>query len=167
MVTWLLSLFLGGLGADRFYLGKIGTGVVKLITLGGLGIWSFVDLIITIAGAQTDKRGLKLKNYAKYKVVAIVLTLIMMVLGTIGGVVGSIAAVAISSSTVQSAGGSSVLGNPARKQITLGTPFLVDFGQGNVAKITVVGASSAKEIPSSGSFVYHPKNGSYLILDVR
>lgn len=167
VVTWLLSLFLGGLGVDRFYIGKFGTGIVKLITLGGLGVWTFVDLIITTAGAQTDKCGLKLRNYAKYKVLAIVLTIVMMVFGAVGGIVGGIAAVAIASSTGQSAGGSPVLGNPSRTQITLGTPFLVDFGRGNVAKITVVSASSAKEIPSSGNFVYHPKNGSYLILDVR
>jgi len=57
VATWLLALLLGGLGVDRFYLGKIGTGILKLITLGGLGVWALIDLIITLAGAQRDKLG--------------------------------------------------------------------------------------------------------------
>ena len=51
VVTWLLSLLLGTFGIDRFYLGKIGTGILKLITLGGFGLWTLIDLIITIVGA--------------------------------------------------------------------------------------------------------------------
>jgi TM2 domain-containing membrane protein YozV len=44
--AFLLSLILGGLGVDRFYLAKVGTGILKLITLGGFGIWYLIDLIL-------------------------------------------------------------------------------------------------------------------------
>ncbi len=49
-VEWLacllISIFLGGLGIDRFMMGKVGTGILKLITLGGLGIWWLIDVIL-------------------------------------------------------------------------------------------------------------------------
>lgn len=59
----LLCLFLGGLGIHRFYVGKIGTGILQLCTLGGLGIWVLIDLIMIIVGAFTDKEGNKLEAW--------------------------------------------------------------------------------------------------------
>ena len=53
----LLSIFLGELGFDRFYLGKIGTGLLKLITAGGAGIWWIVDIILIASGSMKDKQG--------------------------------------------------------------------------------------------------------------
>ena len=59
----LFSFFLGTLGIHRFYLGKIVTGIIMLLTLGGLGIWQLIDLIIAVAGAMKDKEGRPIKNW--------------------------------------------------------------------------------------------------------
>lgn len=57
MTALLLSLLLGGLGADRFYLGYTGLGIAKLLTLGGCGIWGLIDLIMIATGKMTDAEG--------------------------------------------------------------------------------------------------------------
>lgn len=62
IVTLLLSLFLGSLGIHRFYVGKIGTGILQLITLGGCGIWTLIDIIMIATGNFTDKDGCEIKN---------------------------------------------------------------------------------------------------------
>lgn len=56
----LLCFFVGFLGVHRFYVGKIGTGILQLLTLGGLGIWVLVDFILIVVGAFTDKMGNKI-----------------------------------------------------------------------------------------------------------
>ncbi|QTG82056.1 Ltp family lipoprotein [Arthrobacter crystallopoietes] len=83
LVTWLLSLLLGVLGVDRFYLGKIGTGVLKLVTFGGLGVWALVDLILVLANKTRDKRGFPLEGYDKHKKMAWIVTGVFIVLSII------------------------------------------------------------------------------------
>jgi len=61
LVTLLLCFFLGTLGVHRFYVGKIGTGLIQLFTLGGFGIWVLIDFIMIILGNFTDKDGKKIK----------------------------------------------------------------------------------------------------------
>ena len=57
MVTLLLSIFVGALGIDRFYLGYTGLGILKLLTGGGCGIWWLIDLILIVTGSMTDAQG--------------------------------------------------------------------------------------------------------------
>ena len=74
IATWMFSLLLGFLGVDRFYLGKVGTGILKLITVGGFGIWWLIDLILTLAGLQRDKEGRLLPDFEQYRLISWIIT---------------------------------------------------------------------------------------------
>ena len=60
LTLFLLTFFVGVLGVHRFYTGKIGTGFLMLVTLGGLGVWLLVDLILVVTGQFTNKDGQKI-----------------------------------------------------------------------------------------------------------
>ena len=62
MVALILSVVVGSFGIDRFYLGYIGLGVAKLITLGGCGIWWLIDLVLIATGKMTDANGNELEK---------------------------------------------------------------------------------------------------------
>ncbi|UOQ88040.1 TM2 domain-containing protein [Agromyces endophyticus] len=83
VATWLLAWLVGLWGIDRFYLGKVGTGLAKLFTLGGLGIWWLVDLILVLTGAQRDQQGYRLQGYQQHKKIAWIVTGAVVALGLV------------------------------------------------------------------------------------
>ena len=62
LAALLLSIFLGQIGVDRFYLGYIGLGVLKLLTAGGCGIWWLVDVILIATDGLKDAKGRPLRR---------------------------------------------------------------------------------------------------------
>ena len=61
-LVWVISFFFGYLGIDRFLVGSVGAGVVKLLTFGGFGIWWLIDLFI-IAGKARENNFKKISAF--------------------------------------------------------------------------------------------------------
>jgi TM2 domain-containing membrane protein YozV len=100
VATWLFAWLLGGFGADRFYLGKTGTAILKLVTFGGLGVWALIDLVLVLVGKTTDKQGQPLAGYDQRKVMAWIVTGVFLIGGGItGGVIGAATAATVAAVT--------------------------------------------------------------------
>ncbi len=60
----LLCFFLGTFGAHRFYVGKTGTAILMIVTVGGFGIWTLIDFIMLLVSKFTDKDGRLLTQWS-------------------------------------------------------------------------------------------------------
>lgn len=173
MTTWILSLLLGGLGVDRFYLGKIGTGIAKLLTAGGFGIWSIVDLIITLTGNARDKQGRPLAGYPENKKKAWIITIVVWFAGVIIGIVSTVLSLTLVAAAVQEGRNTPVVPLPSASQGPLlpseGTAndansFTVNVDDSTTVKVGVVDSLYTNEIPSMTYM--KPANGGFLVLEI-
>jgi hypothetical protein len=67
LILFFFSFMWGVFGVDRFYMGLIGTGFLKLITLGGFGLWALTDMIVVMTGTFRDKQGRLTLQSDEYK----------------------------------------------------------------------------------------------------
>jgi len=74
---WLVSLVFGLLGADRFYLRRPLSGCVKLLTLGGAGLWWALDVLALATGAAVDGGGHPLSGRSGHRAVALVVSVVV------------------------------------------------------------------------------------------
>ena len=84
LALFFLSFTWGTFGVDRFYMGLVGTGILKLITFGGFGVWTLIDLFVIMTGTFKDKQGrltLQAEEYKKFAVKTVVWFAV--ILGTI------------------------------------------------------------------------------------
>jgi TM2 domain-containing membrane protein YozV len=74
-IAFWLCFFLSVLGIHRFYAGKVGTGIIMLLTGGGFGIWSIIDYILFMVNSFTDVSGIVLVPTMLSKIISLLLIL--------------------------------------------------------------------------------------------
>ncbi|MAU34198.1 hypothetical protein CL689_01190 [Candidatus Saccharibacteria bacterium] len=67
LIVFFFSFMWGTFGVDRFYLGKVGTGLLKLISFGGFGLWTIIDLFVLMGGATRDRWDRPLLQQEEYR----------------------------------------------------------------------------------------------------
>jgi len=90
LAVFFLSFMWGTFGADRFYLGKYGTGILKLVTFGGFGLWTLIDLALIMNGAMRDRQGKEMLEFERYKKFAgrtvLIFSLIVLMIVVVSGI---------------------------------------------------------------------------------
>ncbi|QDG87850.1 TM2 domain-containing protein [Pseudarthrobacter sp. NIBRBAC000502770] len=179
ITTWILSLLLGTFGADRFYLGKTGSGVAKLLTAGGLGIWALVDLIMTLTGNTRDKEGRPLEGYPENKKKAWIITGILWLVSIITAILLTLVSLAVAGAALekrtipgapdvpsasQAAPAPSTGSAPPSGSAAGANSFVATASEGNTVKVSVLDSIYTTEIP--GMTYLQPKNGGFLAVKV-
>ncbi|MFF2371754.1 NINE protein [Agromyces sp. NPDC058110] len=122
VLIWLFALFLGSLGVDRFALGKTGTAVAKLLTAGGLGVWSLVDLVLVLTGVQRDRDGNPLAGSDALRRLAWIVSTAVIALGVCTGIAASLVAADLAASIGGAIVGGAVVGGAGSPDVVGGLP---------------------------------------------
>lgn len=148
---WLVSLFLGYFGVDRFITGRYITGTLKLLTLGGLGLWWASDLFSIACGTAVDRGGHPFAGKRPHRLAAI--TASVLAVGVLTGAVAPQVAPYVESlkrETVRA-----LTPPPPAPEWTAALPGSEGTGNGQTAELTVTGKHLRILAESEGLAYFH------------